>query len=527
MLRHPALATVLPLLLATPVLALDHSGDVAGTWLASDSPHDVVGNALVPAGSTLVIEPGCVVRFMAGTGLTVEGILQAGGPGGRVTMDSATLPGLPGDWRGITLFGADPSVMTSVDMRNARVAVTVRAHAGLEASDVSVDASLLHGIAFLPGSFGTLQDCRFTGNGMAGILIATASPRVLDCSFTGNVRPITLIGSSGPDFQGLTASGNAEGDAIHVDPAWSIDDQAVWIDGGLPYLIPADGSLVIDPLGTLAIAAGTVVKLGARAGIRVNGELWASGTLTQPCLLTSLADDSAGGDTNGDGGATTPTKGDWDAVQVESGGLALVQATEIRLGRDGIRSLGGRSVLYRADVHHALDRGLAFGPGAEGVIRESAIHDCDVGVQVAEASLVGMGRPGGGPDAGGGNSITCNVSLDVQSLNESSALLALHNWWGPAGPDPSRLSGWIDASYESVSVPPFLSESRVLRVSRAAPDDIRLSWNESTSCDSLSAFFAREPNGFFSPAGASTDETLILPLASQPAGLVFYVVEID
>jgi hypothetical protein len=525
--RPPVLHPALVLLLAAPALALDHSGDVAGVWLAADSPHVVVGNLRIPAGSTLVIDPGCVLTFAAGTALTVEGTLEAGGAGGRVTMDSAS-PGLPGDWRGLTLFGAGPSLLTGVDIRNARVGVTVRAGAGLEASDVRVDDSLMHGVAFLPGSSGSLATCRFAGNGMSGVLIATASPRILGCSFSANARPITLMGSCSPDLQALSASGNAEGDAIHVDPGWSVDGDAVWTDGGLPFLIPADSTLTVDRLGTLALAPGVVVKLGARGGIQVAGELWASGTVTEPCLLTSLADDEAAGDTNGDGAATAPTKGDWDAIEIESGGLALVQSTEIRLGRDGLRTLaGGRSVLYRANVHDALDRGLAFGPGAEGVLREVAIHDCDVGVQVADATLVGMGRPGGGPDSGGGNAITCNGSLDVQNLDDANVLAALHDWWGALGPDPSRMLGLIDAGYESVSEPGFLSEGRLLRVSRQAPNGVLLRWNESASCDSLSVLWAQEPNGFFSPAGSSTTEALVLPLASQPRGLVFYVVELD
>jgi hypothetical protein len=40
--------------------------DVSGTWTKANSPYIVMGEAIVPNGETLIIEPGVVVRFVTG-----------------------------------------------------------------------------------------------------------------------------------------------------------------------------------------------------------------------------------------------------------------------------------------------------------------------------------------------------------------------------------------------------------------------------------------------------------------------------
>ncbi len=73
---------------------------------------------------------------------------------------------------------------------------------------------------------------------------------------------------------------------------------------------------------TLNIEAGAVVKFVRDTSLRVEtgAILNAPATGDQPIVLTSLADDTAGGDTNQDGAMTLPLPGDWAGITAQGTG---------------------------------------------------------------------------------------------------------------------------------------------------------------------------------------------------------------
>lgn len=77
---------------------------------------------------------------------------------------------------------------------------------------------------------------------------------------------------------------------------------------------------VIKISSVLTIQAGTIVKLkGARLEVINSGKILANGTASQHIVFTSFADDGYCGDSNGDGGATTAQKGDWESIYLNGG----------------------------------------------------------------------------------------------------------------------------------------------------------------------------------------------------------------
>jgi hypothetical protein len=82
------------------------SGPVAGIWTLSLSPYVAVGDIDVPAGQTLTIEPGVVVKFSGMFRFYVHGTLMAvGTPEARILMThSVEQP--DANWRGLRFFAA-------------------------------------------------------------------------------------------------------------------------------------------------------------------------------------------------------------------------------------------------------------------------------------------------------------------------------------------------------------------------------------------------------------------------------------
>jgi len=83
-------------------------------------------------------------------------------------------------------------------------------------------------------------------------------------------------------------------------------------------MVVVNGSFNIASGSTLTIKPGTVVKFSDRlSGINVKGYLKVPGMPEHPVIMTSWRDDTAGGDTNVDGTATTPAPGDWAGLTLE------------------------------------------------------------------------------------------------------------------------------------------------------------------------------------------------------------------
>ena len=135
------------------------------------------------------------------------------------------------------------------------------------------------------------------------------------------------------------------------------------------YVVTCD--VTVDE--TLTIEPGTIIKMAAGSGIAVYGSLLAAGTTAKPVTITSLADDSVGGDTNGNGAGSTAAPGDWAGLVVSGNAYASLMHSVVRNGPDAL-VVHGNVYLNDVELAHNSGTGLTV-DGVSAQVKNPDIHD--------------------------------------------------------------------------------------------------------------------------------------------------------
>lgn len=331
-----------------------------GTW-HKDLPY-ILGGVSVSTGVVLTIEPGTIVKF-TGDGLTVNGGLIANGAtsnrtvftsihddsvGGDTNNNGSQTWPAPGDWS-LIQFGASSlssSSLTYADITYGGVKVT--GSAPTIANDLIAYANG-YGLQVVSLGTPTIQNNIIRDNRNNGLQLESSSaPTVQNNQFIRNQGyAVHMDASCTPTFIGNTATDNR---ANGVGVSGNATATTTW-KANLTYII--DYNVTINAGVTLTLEPGTVVKFTSNAYITANGNLVAAGISTSKIVFTSLKDDTAGGDTNNDGNASTPAAGDWSYMQFTS------SSTGSRFDQSFVRYGGSGSCNYTCP-HAILLDGVAF-----------------------------------------------------------------------------------------------------------------------------------------------------------------------
>lgn len=384
----------------------------AGTYV-------IQGDLWVPAGTTLTLSAGTILKFRGywnslvvdGGSLVANGtagspvILTAAGDAVGAPVEGAAAAG-PNQWGGVVVNHGG----------GAEGQVTLR-HTHLRYGGGETYA-MLQGVGTSP----TLTDCRIEFSGEDAVHfrhysdgagnIYGCNPQFLRTTFadnagdaidifhsspTGRSRPVMTqctfarngaLGWMGDqafiDFDGActlipgaeTLNGLRLAGSTRVDGTWSYPGP------GFAYILAGDYG--VHDGATLTLEPGVVVKGNSywHSLIVTNASLHAVGSASRPIVFTSLADDTAGGDTQTNGNASEPSVNEW-------GGILLrwdpdtVQAPAATLTHVHLRHGGGETLAlleFYGSSPQLTDCRLEFS-GEDGAfgryhVAEDVVHGC-------------------------------------------------------------------------------------------------------------------------------------------------------
>ncbi len=395
-------------------------GDVS--WSNPGIEYVTAGEISVPAGSTLTIGPGQMVKS-SGPGFIVHGTLQAVGTAGAPILftsvrDDSGFDGVLGtaddfNTSGNSFEGPFRGAWENIEFTDTSTG-SILDHVEVRAGDSLFEGQLVVSNAELTLANSLIR----TGN--VGLRINNSNPTVLNTHFGDHrFQAIGMDLASDPEIINVTSVGNGT-NGLLLD-AGVLPGDSSWDDPDIVY-VPS-GAITV-PLGaTLTIEAGQMVQF-IDQGITVEGTLLATGAAARPILLTSVRDDTGFDGVLGteddvnttSNAAEGPFRGAWQNIEftptstgsilnyveiragdsvfegqlVVDGGELTLANSWIRTGNQGLRIINSNPTVTntRFEDHrfNAIYMDLASNPSINGV---TSVGNGVNGLAVDGGTLVG------------------------------------------------------------------------------------------------------------------------------------------
>lgn len=344
------------------------------TLTAVNNPYVLIGYT-VPAGKTLVIEPGVVIKAYRGAKIEIYGTLEAKGDSNQSVIftsgkdqsfaDSwlntvvgtwATTTPLVKDWQGLWFRAGAIGTLNYAELRfagydfrptisNLLYSQALRADSAVVNISNSNFSNTGDTMVYLNSSTSTIANSNFSNGALA--VDAQQSDLILTNSsfanFSNSRGPVNIKGKW-PSLSQLTFSSNAVDMAYAESVALEKDTN---YPRGLNYLV-IGGNLQVPSSTTLTLEAGSTLSLAKYGTITVQGTLSAPGTAENPITIQPAVSSTYWGHVKFDGSTSNVSYVNFNrgglltSIPANLNGALLVYNSNITL--DNITVADSRSV---------------------------------------------------------------------------------------------------------------------------------------------------------------------------------------